>query len=60
MINHENWKDMAPAEKFVQDKTFFTWSWMNQFVYKEIRQAMIDMANEILRLRKKLRKLEAQ
>ena len=60
MRQHEDWALMTPAEKLVQRKTIFTWSWMNMFVREEIRQCMIDLANEVLRLRKRLRQLERQ
>ncbi len=57
MNQHEIWSLMTPAEKLVQRKTgFFTWSWMNMFVREEIRQCMIDLANEVLRLRRQLKK----
>ena len=52
---HEVWKEMTPAEKLVQTKVRMHWGWMNQFTHGCIRDGMIDMANEILRLRRKLR-----
>jgi hypothetical protein len=53
MKQHESWKEMTPAERLVQSRTVFTWAWMNEFTEEAIRLALLSLANEVLRLRRK-------